>query len=112
MNDAVLLLMEKLVPTERAAYVLREAFSYPYREIAHLLHVEEANARQLVSRARGHVSSERRAPVCPAKQRRLFTAFVAAAQTGDLAALETQLASDVNTSGFRQVVTEERAARS
>ena len=84
----MLLLLEKLSPTERAAYVLREAFNYPYREIADILRVEEANARQLVTRAREHVSSGRRAPVSPTEQRRLLNAFVAASRTGDLARLE------------------------
>ena len=95
LNLAVLLLLEKLSPTERAAYVLREAFSYPYREIADILRVEEANARQLVTRARERVSGGRRAPVSPAEQRRLLNAFVAAARTGDLARLESLFASDV-----------------
>jgi RNA polymerase sigma-70 factor (ECF subfamily) len=95
LNFAVLRLLEKLLPTERAAYVLREAFSYPYREIAEILRIEEANARQLVTRAREHVSSRRRAPVSPAKQRRLLNAFVAAARTGELAKLESLFASDV-----------------
>jgi RNA polymerase sigma-70 factor (ECF subfamily) len=94
LNRAVRLLLEKLSPTERAAYVFREAFSYPYREIADILRVAEANARQLVTRAREHVSSGRRTPVSPAEQRRLFNAFVAAARTGDLAGLERLFASD------------------
>lgn len=88
LNRAVLLLLEKLLPTERAAYVLREAFNYPYREIADILRVHEANARQLVSRAREHVSGTRRAPVGSAEQQRLLNAFVTAARTGDLARLE------------------------
>jgi RNA polymerase sigma-70 factor (ECF subfamily) len=92
---AVRLLLETLSPIECAAYVLREAFSHPYREIADILRVEEANARQLVTRAREHVSGERRRPVSPAEQRRLLTAFVAAARTGDLARLERLFASDV-----------------
>ena len=48
----VLLLLEKLTPTERGAYILREAFDYPYREIANVLRLDEANARQVVTRAR------------------------------------------------------------
>lgn len=56
----VLLLLEKLTPTERAAYVLREAFDYPYRDIANVLRLEEANARQVVTRARQHLASGRR----------------------------------------------------
>lgn len=95
LSFAVLLLLEKLSPTERAAYVLREAFNYPHREIADVLRVEEANARQLVTRAREHVSSGRRAPVSAAEQRRLLNAFVAAATTGDLGGLESLFASDV-----------------
>jgi RNA polymerase sigma-70 factor (ECF subfamily) len=99
LSRAVLLLLEKLSPTERAAYVLREAFNYPYREIAVILRVEDANARQLVTRAREHVSGGRRARVSPTEQRCLLNAFVAAARTGDLAKLERLLASDV---GVRQ----------
>jgi RNA polymerase sigma-70 factor, ECF subfamily len=60
---AVLVLLEKLSPTERAAYVLREAFDYPYRDIAEILRLEEANTRQLVTRARKNVADGRRAPV-------------------------------------------------
>jgi hypothetical protein len=85
---AVLLLLERLSPTERAAYVLREAFNYPYRQIADILRLEEANARQLVTRAREHVSGERRAPVNPVEQRCLLDAFMVASTTGDLGKLE------------------------
>ncbi|MEU6427103.1 RNA polymerase sigma-70 factor [Microbispora sp. NPDC046973] len=92
---AVLLLLEKLSPTERAAYVLREAFDYPYRQIAEIIETSEVAVRQLVSRARKRIVSERRAPVTRAEQRRLLTAFVAAARSGDLATLEELLAADV-----------------
>ena len=94
LNSAVLLLLERLSPTERGAYVLREAFNYPHREIAAILRVEEANARQLVTRARERVSGGRRTPVSPVEQRRLLTAFLTAARTGDLAALESVFVSD------------------
>jgi RNA polymerase sigma-70 factor (ECF subfamily) len=53
----VLLLVEELSPTERAAFILREAFDYPYRDIAHVVGLEEANARQVVTRARQRVAS-------------------------------------------------------
>lgn len=92
---AVLVLMEKLTPVERAAYVLREAFDYPYRQIAEILRLSEENTRQLVTRARKHIAEGRRIPVAPAEQRRLLDAFLAAAQKGDLAALEGMLAADV-----------------
>jgi RNA polymerase sigma-70 factor (ECF subfamily) len=89
------LLLEKLSPTERAAYVLREAFDYPYRQIAEILQLEEANTRQLVTRARQHIADGRRTPVNADEQRRLLEAFIAAAQKGDIATLEGLFASDV-----------------
>ncbi|WP_046498957.1 RNA polymerase sigma-70 factor [Streptomyces odonnellii] len=92
---AVLFLLEKLNPVERAAYVLREAFDYPYRRIADIVETSEANARQLVSRARKHLSAERREPVSPVAHRRLLEVFLAAAQTGDLPVLEEILTADV-----------------
>lgn len=91
---AVLLLLEKLGPTERAAYILREAFDYPYAEIADILGLNTANTRQIVSRARKRLSAERREPVDPAEHRRLLEAFVAAARAGEVAALEDLLAAD------------------
>ncbi|ORM27790.1 RNA polymerase sigma factor SigJ [Williamsia sp. 1135] len=92
---AVVLLLERLDPRERAAYILREAFDYPYREIARLLETNEANARQLARRAREHVGRERHTSVDPDERARVMTAFVAAAQAGDLAALEAALTADV-----------------
>jgi RNA polymerase sigma-70 factor (ECF subfamily) len=92
---AVLVLLEKLSPTERAAYILREAFDYPYRQIADILQMGEANARQLVSRARKHIADGRRTPVSSAEQRRLLEAFIGAAQKGDMAGLEGLFAEDV-----------------
>jgi RNA polymerase sigma-70 factor (TIGR02957 family) len=95
LNLAVLVLLEKLSPRERAAYVLREAFDYSFREIADILHVEEANVRQLVSRARKHIADSRRASVNPDEQRRFLEAFIGAAQKGDMAGLESLFAEDV-----------------
>jgi RNA polymerase sigma-70 factor (TIGR02957 family) len=92
---AVLLLLERLSPTERAAYVLREAFDYSYDQIASILQMEEANVRQLVSRARKHIADGRRTSVSSNEQRRFLEAFIAAAQKGDMAALEGLFAEDV-----------------
>ncbi|HEX4225286.1 MAG TPA: RNA polymerase sigma-70 factor [Pseudonocardiaceae bacterium] len=92
---AVLVLLEKLTPTERAAYVLREAFDYPYQQIAEIIQTSEATARQHVSRARKRLTAERRAQVSAPEQQRLLTAFVAAARVGDLSALEELFAADV-----------------
>jgi len=91
---AVLLLLERLSPPERAAYVLRESFDYPYADIAAILQVSEANARQLASRARRRVAAERRNPVSRAAHRRLLETFLTAARTGDLDALEELLAEE------------------
>jgi RNA polymerase sigma-70 factor (ECF subfamily) len=92
---AVLRLLESLTPTERAAYVLREAFDYPYAQIADILGATEVSTRQLVSRARKHLAAEHRAPVSAQEQRRLLGAFLVAARTGDLAVLEGLFAQDV-----------------
>jgi RNA polymerase sigma-70 factor, ECF subfamily len=95
---AVGMLMEKLSATERAAYVLREAFDYPYRQISDVLATSEANARQLVTRARLRLASEPRRRASAAEQQRFIDAFVDAAQTGDLTTLEQLLAAHVVTS--------------
>ncbi len=90
---AVLLLLEKLSPAERAAYILREAFAYPYRQIAEVLRLEVANTRQLMTRARQHMAAERHLPVSACEQRRLLEALHTAVRSGDLAELETLFAS-------------------
>jgi RNA polymerase sigma-70 factor, ECF subfamily len=92
---AVLQLLEKLRPRERAVYVLSEAFAYSYAQIAGMLQISEANARQLASRARRFLAGERRRAVSAEEHRRLFDAFLTAARAGDRAGLEQLLASDV-----------------
>src|SRR5262245_21642305 len=79
---AVLVLLETLSPKERAAYVLREAFNYSYREIADVVRLSEENSRQLVTRARKHIADGRREPASRDEHRRLLESFVAAAQSG------------------------------
>ncbi len=93
---ALLLVLERLNPAERAAYVLREAFDYAYPEIAEILQISLVNVRKIVSRARKHVLTKPRETVDAAEHRRLLEAFVAAARTGDLAPLEAVLAPDVS----------------
>jgi RNA polymerase sigma-70 factor (ECF subfamily) len=92
---AFLLLLEKLSPTERAAYILREAFDYPYGEIADILGLSAVNTRQIVSRARKRLTAERREPVDRTEHRRLLEVFLDAARAGDVAALEDLFAADV-----------------
>jgi RNA polymerase sigma-70 factor (TIGR02957 family) len=92
---AVLILLEKLSPNERAAYVLREAFDYSYQDIADILRLTESNTRQLVTRARKHVADERRAQVSSSEHRRFLEAFLSAAQNGDITALKQIFTEDV-----------------
>lgn len=91
---ALLLVLERLNPVERAAYVLREAFDYAYAEIADMLELSLVNVRKIVSRARRHLLDEQRESVDAAEHRRLLDAFVSAARTGDIASLEALLTPD------------------
>ena len=80
----MLVVLESLSPLERAVFVLREAFGYPYAEIATILDRSQAAVRQLAGRARRHVQERKpRFEVDPAKQRDLTERFLRAAG-GDL----------------------------
>ncbi len=93
---AFLVLLERLSPVERAAFLLREVFGYPYDEIASVLERSEDNVRQLVSRARRHVESERpRFDVSRQAHAEITDRFVAACRTGDTEGLVELLAADV-----------------
>ena len=93
---ALLVLLERLNPSERAVFVLREAFEYSYRDIAQIMDHSEANCRQLHRRAKAHVEQGRsRFEPDQKRQFDLLRLFLAAAQDGDLAALEQCLAEDV-----------------
>ncbi|HEY6877345.1 MAG TPA: sigma-70 family RNA polymerase sigma factor [Polyangiales bacterium] len=91
---AIAMLLERLSARERAAYVLRVAFSYPYLQIAALLRVTEAASRQLVTRASRHIAEQRYARVGAQHRRRLLDAFTSAAQSGEVAQLEGLFAPD------------------
>jgi RNA polymerase sigma factor (sigma-70 family) len=97
---AFLVLLETLSPEQRAAFLLREVFDYPYDQIAAVVATSEQNARQLVARARRHVE-QRRPRFEPSREQRerLAQRFFAAAQDGDLGALEELLAHDVTLHG-------------
>lgn len=90
-------LMERLSPVERAAYVLREAFSYPRAEIAGILDITESASQQHVHRARRRVTAERRGgdEVDPASVRRIVEEFLAAATSGRTERLVALLTDDV-----------------
>ncbi|MFE5406158.1 sigma-70 family RNA polymerase sigma factor [Streptomyces sp. NPDC056580] len=93
---AVLTLMERLSPVERAAYVLHEAFSYPHAEIAGILDITESASQQHVHRARRRVTTERRVgdEVDPAAARRIVEEFLAAATSGRTERLVALLTAD------------------
>ena len=92
---ALLLILESLSPFERAAYLLRQIFDYPYDEIAEILGKPEPSCRQLVSRAEARVLEGRpRFEADPAKVERLTEAFMQASSTGDFEALVQILATD------------------
>jgi RNA polymerase sigma factor (sigma-70 family) len=98
MELAAAMLLERLTASQRAAYLLREVFDYPYRQIAELLALSEANARQLAARARVHLASEQRRPFSTADRRRLCSAVVAASRCGEIALLEHVLVADLTPS--------------
>jgi RNA polymerase sigma-70 factor (TIGR02957 family) len=92
---ALLSLMERLGPTERAAFVLREAFAYSHSEIAEILEMSEANARQVYRRARQRLGEPRqRFQPDVAQWRRLVDRFFTAARAGDVAGLVEILTDD------------------
>ena len=97
---AFLVLLETLSPEQRAVFLLREVFDYPYDQIAEIVGKNEANVRQLAVRARRHVE-ERRTRFDASREQRdqLADRFFAAAQEGDMPALEAVLAEDVELHG-------------
>jgi RNA polymerase sigma-70 factor (TIGR02957 family) len=97
---AFLVLLESLSPEQRAVFLLREVFDYPYDRIAEIVGKSEDNVRQLAVRARRHVE-ERRVRFDASREQReqLADRFFAAATEGDLPALEALLAEDVELHG-------------
>ena len=104
LSVALLLTLDRLSPLERAAFLLHDVFDFSFNEVAAALDRSEAACRKLAARARAHVRAVRprgatEPPVRPgeigAKHARLLSAFTAATQAGDVAALTQLLASDV-----------------
>jgi RNA polymerase sigma-70 factor (TIGR02957 family) len=100
LSMAVLVLLESLSPEQRAVLLLRDVFDYRYEEIASIVGRSEGNVRQLASRARKHVEEGRpRFTTSREQQEELTRKFFAAAQEGDVGALEAVLAHDVVLTG-------------
>ena len=97
---AFLVLLESLTPEQRAAFLLHDVFDYGYGEVAEIVGTSEQNARQLASRARRYVQDgQPRFDPSAEERERLAASFFAAAEEGDLEALEALLAEDVELHG-------------
>jgi RNA polymerase sigma factor (sigma-70 family) len=100
LSMAVLVLLERLSPEQRAVLVLHDVFDYGYTEIAEIVGKTEDNVRQIATRARHHVAQRRpRFQTTRAQRDELARRFFAAAEQGDVAGLETLLAHDVEMTG-------------
>lgn len=96
LETAFLLMLERLTPKERAAYLLHDIFDVPYPEIAKTLDLEEAACRKLVSRARSNVDQAKVRHVTPLdRQNELLAAFEHAVAAGDTERLAGMLSDDV-----------------
>ncbi len=91
---AVLTLMERLSPLERAVYLLREAFSYSHAEIAEILDITESASQQHLHRTRRRITAARRREVDPASARRIVEEFLDAAVSGRTERLVALLTDD------------------
>lgn len=99
LSMAFLLVLERLAPKERAAYLLHEIFGRPYADVAATLCVKEATCRKLVSRARakiGHADGRNIVPV--ERQVLLLEAFKSAVKTGNIEKLAAMLSQDITLS--------------
>ncbi len=95
LSMAFLVLLESLSPTERAAFLLKDVFDYNYKEIAEIVGKAPANCRQIVKRAREHVTQRHsRFEVEPIEQERMVLQFIDATTHGDIDALVGVLAED------------------
>jgi RNA polymerase sigma-70 factor (TIGR02957 family) len=97
---AFLAVLERLTPEQRATFLLRDVFDYPYAEVARIIGRSEAATRQLAVRARSRIEEGRPRNVTSREQEQELAArFLAATRDGDLEALEELLAADVELHG-------------
>jgi len=96
---AFLVLLERLTPVERAVFVLREVFDYPYPDIAEIVGKEEVSCRQILSRAKKFIVAEHpRFTPSTKHHQQLLRQFLGAVSEGDLDGLTQLLASDITLS--------------
>ena len=95
-SRALLVVLDRLSPAQRVAFVLHDVFALPFEAIADLLDRSPAAAKKLASRARGRVHANRAAqPPRTGKHVQIVEAFMAASRGGDIATLLDLLAPDV-----------------
>ena len=100
LSMALLVMLERLSPVERAVFLLREVFQYEYERIAEIVERSPGNCRQILARARAHVRADQpRFDASPEQHGVLLGRFLAAARAGDLAGLEAVLAADITMTG-------------
>lgn len=96
LSMAFLVLLESLSPVERAVFLLREVFEYPYEDIAEIVDKNEANCRQIFGRARQHLDAHRaRYETSTEQNETLLRSFLVAARSGDVGQLVDLLSADV-----------------
>ncbi|MDF1686887.1 MAG: RNA polymerase sigma factor SigJ [Parvibaculaceae bacterium] len=95
-TTAFLLVLERLAPKERAAYLLHDVFAMSYKDIAACLESSEAGCRKLISRARANIAKTGTHYSTPlARQNELLAIFQSALETGSVEELAEHLADDV-----------------
>lgn len=95
LSMAFMMMLERLTPRERAAYLLHDIFDLSYSEIAEALDVTEPGSRKLLSRARGNVGRSRTRHATPAPRQKAFlAAFQSAVESGEVGPLSRMLAKD------------------
>lgn len=96
LSRALLLLLERLTPVERAVFLLRESFDFSYAEVAAVVGKTEQNCRQIDRRARLHLAGPARSRLADAELHgRLLAGFLRATRLGDVCALVKLLAREV-----------------
>lgn len=96
LTTAFLLLLERLTPKERAAYLLHEIFDQSYAEIAAVLEMDEAACRKLVSRARRNIDRDKVRHITPREtQDSMLRAFQSAVMSGSITQLSALLSTDI-----------------
>jgi len=96
LTTAFLLMLERLTPKERAAYLLYEIFDISYAEVAHTLQINETACRKLVSRAKCNVDQTKVRNVIPVQtQEKFLDAFQLAVSNGEISLLTSLLAGDI-----------------